>query len=150
MAFGRPNDPVHQHYFIKFTSFSILFFQFIHSVFPDVPAIFISRDVDSILNSFDKRQPAWLQQGNVASIIPGVNKTNVNARAIVESFLAESCKYPREVLLPVEYKDLAPALLPSILKHFNVNAHADQLRLMQKQFAFDSKVEFNQRKFNSF
>jgi hypothetical protein len=150
MAFGRPNGRHHQHYFVKFTSFNILFFEFIHAVFPSVPVIFIGRDVDNIIKSFDKRPPGWLQSKEVASIIPGADTTNLDPRAIIESFLTEARKYSPEVLLPVNYKELTPELLPAILKHFNANADAEQLRLMQKQFAFDSKVEFNQKKFNSF
>jgi hypothetical protein len=147
LTMGRPGTRAHRRYLVKFTSFNILFFEFIHAVFPDVPAIFISRDVDEILKSFEKKQPGWL--GTHSPVLPGIAET-ADARTIVESFFAEARKYPPETLLPVDYKDLTPELLPTILKHFKANINDDQLRLMQKQFAFDAKVEFNQKKFNPF
>lgn len=147
MVMGRPGQKKNQRYFVKFTSFNILFFEFIHAVFPDVSAIFISRDVDDILKSFSKKRPGWLEPGNM----PLLNVAEkADARTIVESFFAEARKYPPETLLPVDYKTLTPEILPAILKHFHVAVDDDQLSLMQKQFAFDSKVEFNRKKFNSF
>jgi len=145
MAMGRPGLKAHKRYFVKFTSFNILFFEFIHAVFPDVPAIFMSRDTNDILKSFSKRQPGWLQPDNLVLLNTAAN---ANAQMIVESFFATARKYQPKTLLPVDYKNLTPELLPVILKHFNAETDSKQLSLMQKQFAFDSKVEFNQKKFN--
>lgn len=145
MAMGRPGLRAHKRYFIKFTSFNILFFEFIHEVFPDVPAIFMRRDADDILKSFGKKLPGWLQPDNLVLLNTAAN---ANAGMIVESFFAEARKHEPQTLLPVDYKNLNPGLLRVILKHFNVKVSDSQLTLMQKQFSFDSKVEFNQKKFN--
>ncbi|HEY9000077.1 MAG TPA: sulfotransferase [Mucilaginibacter sp.] len=146
LAFGRPGS-VHQNYFIKFTSFNILFFEFIHPAFPDVPAIFMRRDIEDILKSFNKKLPGWLQSGNSVYLkeIAGIDTDD--PRAITQCFFEEAGKYPPEILMPVEYKALNADLLPTILHHFNVKANESQLSLMQKQFLFDSKVELNQKKF---
>lgn len=147
MAMGRPDPKKHKRYFVKFTSFNILFFELIRATFPDVPAIFMIRDVDDILKSFGKKQPGWLEPGNGVLL----NATaNTDARTIVESFFAEARKYPPETLFPVDYKSLIPEKLPELLKYFNADVDDGQLKLMQKQFAFDSKVEFNHKKFNRF
>ena len=147
MVMGRPGTKTEQHYFVKFTSFNILFFEFIHAVFPDVPAIFMRRDVDDILKSFGKKLPGWLDPDNRGLL----NTTaSTDARVILESFFAEARKFPPERLLPIDYKTLSTDLLPLILKHFNIDVEDDGLSLMQKQFAFDSKIEFNRKKFNSF
>jgi hypothetical protein len=150
LVLGRPNGSAHQHYVVKYTSYNILSFAFIHTVFPDVPAIFLTREVDDILKSFDKNQPPWLKPDNALPINPNGTQANTDARMMVESFFAEARKYPQDVLMPIDYKNLSADILPAILERFHINADAGQLRLMQKQFAFDSKVEFNQKKFNSF
>jgi len=148
LALGRPAE-IHKNYFIKFTSFNILFFEFINTVFSDVPAIFMNRDIDDILKSFDKKLPGWLkpENGVLLKTIAGIDIDN--PRAIVQCFLDEANKFPPEVLMPVEYKTLKAEMLPGILDHFNLKVNKNQLSLMQSQFLFDSKVEFNQKKFNA-
>jgi len=148
LVLGRPSE-IHENYIIKFTSFNILFLGFINDVFPDVPALFISRDINEILKSFDKKLPGWLQLENGALLrnIAGIEIDH--PRAIVQRLLDEAAKYRPEILMPVEYKTLNIELLPTILDHFNLKVNEDQLSLMQNQFLFDSKVEFNQKKFNA-
>jgi len=148
LVFGRPAE-MHKNYIIKFTSFNILFFEFINDVFPDVPALFISRDINEILKSFDKKLPGWLHPANSTFLETVAGIDSSDPRAIVQRFLDEAAKYRPEILMPVEYKPLNIELLPTILDHFNLKVNERQLSLMQNQFLFDSKVEFNQKKFNA-
>jgi hypothetical protein len=148
LASGRPGS-VHRNYFIKFTSFNILFFEFINNAFTDVPAVFMRREIDDILKSFGKKLPGWLQSQN-SSFLKTIATINTDdPRAIIQRFFEEAGKYSPEILMPVEYKTLNADLLPALLHYFNVKANESELNLMKKQFLFDSKVEFNQRKFNS-
>lgn len=148
LVLGRPTEMT-KNYFIKFTSFNILFFELIHDIFPDVPAIFLSRDVDDILKSFDKKLPGWLQPGSSVFIktLTGIDANH--PRALIQSFLDEAAKCSSEILMPVDYKALNIELLPTILDHFSLKMSEDQLSPMQRQFLFDSKVEFNKKRFNA-
>ncbi|MBS1522338.1 MAG: hypothetical protein JST50_15160 [Bacteroidetes bacterium] len=147
LTLGR-SDNRHKNYFIKFTSFNILFFQFIHHAFPDVAAIFMRRDIDEILKSFGKKLPGWLQSENASFLKTIATIITDDPRTMIQCFFEEASKYSPEILMPVEYKNLNSDLLPIILHHFNVKANESQLNQMQKQFLFDSKVEFNQKKFD--
>lgn len=148
LVMSRQRSKTHKHYFIKFTSFNILFFDFIHAVFPDVPAIFLNRDNDDILRSFDKKMPGWLTPGNTGFLNITEGSAHIDKKAIVESFRMAAKKYPVDVLKIIDYKDLNPDLLPSILHYFKADTSAKELSLMQTQFSFDSKVEFNRKSFN--
>ncbi|MFB9840822.1 sulfotransferase family protein [Mucilaginibacter ginsenosidivorans] len=148
LVMSRQRSKTHKHYFIKFTSFNILFFDFIHAVFPDVPAIFLNRDSEDILKSFGKKLPGWLATGDTGFLNITAQSAHTDKKEIVESFLTTAKKYPVDVLKSIDYKDLNPDLLPSILHYFKADASAKQLLLMQTQFLFDSKVEFNRKSFD--
>jgi hypothetical protein len=137
----------HQYCFIKFTSYNIRFFNFIHSVFPDVPAIFLTRDAAKIVASFQKRAPGWLndKNPNIFKTLSGSRETD--AQMIVRDFLACAADQPVNVLKPIEYEMLKPENLSFILSCFNISPNETQVELMKSQFAFDSKVEFNKKPF---
>ena len=59
LAQGRRRLAGYNRYFIKFTSYNVLFFRYIHSVFPDVPAIFLYRSPAAILASYLASLPDW-------------------------------------------------------------------------------------------
>lgn len=148
LTMSRHRCKTHKRYFIKFTSLNILFFDFIHTVFPDVPAIFLNRNSEDILRSFEKNPPGWLAPGNTGFLNITAGSAYTDTKTIVESFLAAAKKYPDEVLKCIDYKDLNPELLPSVLYHFKADINANELSLMQTQFSFDAKVEFNRKRFN--
>ncbi|MDO3642253.1 hypothetical protein [Mucilaginibacter sp. L3T2-6] len=149
LAMGRQRSILHKHFFIKFTSFNILFFDFIHAVFPGVPAIFMTRNTEDILRSFDKRRPGWLlpEAARVLNMIKEGEEPD--EKKIIDSFFDAAGKYPDDILRPIAYGDLKPEILPAVLKYFRVDTSCEQLALMQSQFLFDSKVEFNRKKFGS-
>ena len=149
LAMGRRRNSAHKHYFVKFTSFNIHFFEFIHALFPGVPGIFLSRNSDDIIRSFDQKLPDWLQPGNDKLVRAITGSNEFDPKRIVEGFIAAAKKYPPDVLKPFDYEDLKPEILPVILRHFNVSVSQEQLALMQTQFLYDSKVEFNQKKFDA-
>lgn len=150
LAMGRRRRAAHKRYFIKFSSFNIRFFDFIHSIFPDVPALFLKRDTEEILASWKKGQPpGWLEQHHPKALKMLTGSDTPDLRQIVDSFLQKAAEYPEPVLKPVDYALLKPEYLHDILGYLNYEPTASQLTLMQSQFSFDSKVEFNKKKFKA-
>jgi hypothetical protein len=138
----------HQYAFIKFTSFNIRFFNFIHSVFPDVPAIFITRDVNEIINSFEQKLPAWMKMKNPDQMALLTGSATSNLSIIINGFLNSANEIPPEKLNQLDYKGINPENLANLLSYFQASYEQEEMNLMKSQFLFDSKVEFNQRPFN--
>ena len=153
LAVGRRRLPEHHLHFIKFTSFNILFFEFIRSVFPDVPAIFLYREPGPILDSFVRNPPGWL-----------TSKDEALAK-LLDSFLGDKCE-PRseqstaQLLIEffeaglraasagarlLNYSALNSQNLPAILDALGIpriGTTNQQLALMRNQFQFSSKEDY--------
>jgi hypothetical protein len=143
LAMARKRVKEHRNHFIKFTSYNIHFFDFIRAVFPEVPAIFLTRDV---VSSFAARPPAWLTQPDpyIRGILAGAGST-IGIKEAVEGFFEKA-----EGKLPhMDYELLVPENLRDILAHFNLYPGEKELNLMRSQFLYDSKAEFNRKKFPS-
>jgi hypothetical protein len=136
LALCRNRVESHQRTFIKFTSHNIHFFDLLKSVFPDAPALFLRRDQESILKSFRKRPPAWF-------------KDEMDLEESVQGFLTKAASIPDEMLLKFDYSEVNAANFPRMLAHFRVLPEPEELALMQSQFKYDSKVEFNMKTFSS-
>lgn len=150
LAMGRKRVATHKYHFIKFTSFNILYFDFIKSVFPDVPAIFFYREPMRILSSFSSNPTGWLMledielkeqfSGISANEINSFNQSEYAAKVLINFFsMALSAK--TKGLNYLNYNQLSPSNLPKILEYFNVNFSAEQIEMMQTVFNFDSKIE---------
>ena len=57
--FGKRARSTHSRFFIKFTSWSVLFIQTIKSIFPDVPCWFVYRNPLEVMVSNLERHPRW-------------------------------------------------------------------------------------------
>jgi hypothetical protein len=147
LALGRQRVKTHKRYFIKFTSFNILFFDFIHAAFPDVPCIFLTRPVDEILNSWQKKLPGWLgtQAPWMMDLLSEI--TGAGLKEIVEGFLRVAAEKNSSVLKHIDYRTLTAEGLPQTLAHINVFPDNDEMEQMASQFRFDSKAEFNKKLF---
>jgi hypothetical protein len=130
----RHRIETHSHAFIKFTSHNIHFFDLIHATFPDVPAIFLSRNPAEIVSSFRKAPPGWLKDGD-------------DLEEIVSGFLARAQHIDPEQLRSIDHLEITPEKLDLVLDYFKVYPVAAELDLMKSQFDYDSKVEFNRKKF---
>ena len=134
LALCRYRIETHKHAFIKFTSHNIHFFDLIHAAFPDVPAIFLSRNPAEIVSSFRKAPPGWLKDGD-------------DLEEIVSGFLARAKSITPEQLRSVDHLEIVPEKLNQVLDYFKVYPGIAELDLMKSQFDYDSKVEFNRKKF---
>lgn len=138
LSMCRQRAPSFKHSFIKYTSFNICYFDFIHSVFPDVPAIFLTRSIPEIITSFCKSPPGWFKEENDRS----------NLESIINNFFQHASDIPSNILKHIDYKLLIADNLEQILSNFNITSDKSQLELMKSQFAYYSKVEFNGKLFS--
>lgn len=106
----------------------------IHAVFPDVPAIFLSRNPAEIISSFRKAPPGWLKDGD-------------DLEEIVSGFLIRAERIAPEQLKSIDHLEITPEKLSQVLDYFKVYPGVAELDLMKSQFDYDSKVEFNRKKF---
>lgn len=147
LAMARRRLDSHQRFFIKFTSFNIHFFEFIHSVFSDVPALFLSREIPEILDSLKKRQPDWWESDNLSFLKALIGREMTSEREVVEGFLEKASEQDSKHLTQIDYKMLKSENLSFILDFFKTKPSEKELSLMKTQFLFDSKSDFKLKKF---
>src|SRR5262249_39014531 len=155
LAMGRRRAPEYTRYFVKFTSFNVLFIDFIRSIFPTVPAVFLYRALEQILASFERDPPPWLDQNQDGLRRLLTMRMKLRQRTdirLMEELLAEFF-YAGAVITDgvklLNYEDLQAEHLPEILNALNVESTDGQMRRMQTQFAFDAKEENRERPFSS-
>jgi hypothetical protein len=136
----------HTYSFIKFTSYNIHFFDFINSIFPDVPSIYLYKKPNDVISSFEQKPTGLLDLPKLTlESITGL--TNPDIVAIVNKQMTEALDIQESKLKKVAYETLNPENLNSILKYFHIKTDNKQLKIMQSQFEFDSKVDFNKKKY---
>lgn len=148
LAMARKRLHSHKTNFIKFTSYNILFFDFIKSVFSDVPAIFLYREPLRILSSFQRNPSGWISSKDkfLSSLISNNKLENIlefAAKALICFF--QTALNTKINLL--NYNQLTPENLPVILKSLNANTSKEQIELMETQFNFNSKTEYQRHDF---
>jgi len=155
LAMGRRRTPEYTRYFVKFTSFNVLFIDFIRSVFPTVPVIFLYRAPEQILASFERDPAPWLDQNQDGlrpllrrRMKPGQRTDTLLIKELLADFFYAGVAMTDGVKL-LNYEDLTAEHLPEILNALNVESTEPRMRLMQTQFAFDAKEENRERTFSS-
>ena len=147
LALLRKRVDSHRQSFIKFTSYNVRFFDLIHSVFPDVPALFLSRNTDDVIASFEKARASYMKDTpQKVHFFTGIENLD-DIAGIVGSISQSAVKYPDTILKKVDYDLLKPENLTFILSYFNYCPNETDLVLMKKQFQYYSKVNFNKQKF---
>ena len=155
-ALGQPRRAADRQYFIKFTSANVRCFPFIRSVFPHVPCLFLYRRPVEVLVSVLRRPPGWLRSRARPAASEALLRLPVTAMAelseaefaarvlgaICQSGLALS-----EQGAVLNYRQLAPAALPGILRFLGIAASGEQLGRMAKAFDHYSKEVGAARKF---
>ena len=158
LTMGRKRAPDQRAHFIKFTTYTVLFFDFITSVFPDVPCLFLYRDPAEVLVSFLRHGPGWeaLKDTEFGALTTGCSVAQVRAMSrlayierFLTRFLSAALSAPTDKLALLNYTHLTPANLPIILGSLNYSPNAGQLALMQKQFDYYSRDDSDSAKFVS-
>lgn len=148
LAMGRKRVSDQQTHFIKFTTFNILFIDFIHQVFPDVPCLFLYRDPAEVMVSFLRQGAGWFRfkDSELGAFLTGcsVEETKVmTLLTFIEKFLVRfisaALETPVENLRYLNYEQLNPQAIEAVLNVFQHTALPDQITLMQAQFNFYSR-----------
>jgi hypothetical protein len=141
LTMGRPRLASYRAHIVKFTSFNIVNFQFIRAAFPGVPALFLYRDPAQALDSYHRRNPAWMG----AEL--GIGKTWHAPEAAIEAFLEAALSIRDSSFQCVDHAHLIPDLLPAVLRFFHLDPSPEEIRLMASQFAWDAKSGSRPRRF---
>jgi hypothetical protein len=148
LAMGRKRISDHRAHFIKFTSYNILFIEFIHQVFPDVPCLFLYRDPAEVMVSYLRQGAGWFRfkDAGLGAFTTGYSVEETEAMtllAFIEKFLirfiSAALETSVEGLNYLNYEQLNPQTLEAILNAFHAITSPDQTALMQAQFNFYSR-----------
>lgn len=144
LALARKRLNTHQRCFVKFSSYNIHFAGFIQTIFPEVPAVFITRDTSEVVDSFKKRPPAWMEESNFLEIKRVYGLQGDNLEEVVAGFKNES---DRLLIKQLSSGELKPENIAHICRRFNYTPESADIDNMKRQFLYDSKVEFNKKQF---
>jgi hypothetical protein len=130
---GRRRLASYRAHLVKLTSFNITRLDTIQAAFPEVPVLFLFRRPAEILASYRRAMPEWMGRD------PGVGATWHSPEAAVADFFRAALLAGEKVTC-LDYADLAPETLPSILRFFRLSPSAGDLKLMRDEFRWDAKA----------
>lgn len=153
-TFGRKRNARQKHYFVKFTSWNVLFVDFIRSCFPDVPWIFVYRDPIEVFVSVQAQPTGFAvsREAGEKSFFAAV-PARVLAKLSQERYVAKVLKNFIDTALAapegdkgfVRYDMVNAQGLRKILRFFNCAHSATEFAAMARQFKYDS-IDNNGRK----
>jgi len=168
LALGRRRTPQQDRFFIKFTSINTLFMEAIRQAFPEVPCLFVYRNPEEVLVSWERQPPFWLDPDNaepgaflgrpdsaLGSLMTGLDgavlgelgNTDLMALYTARMFRTVVTLAPKGLRF-LDYRDLSAALFPLILRTvFHCEPDADELAQMQGVFKVYSKDDTQSRDF---
>jgi hypothetical protein len=149
LAMGRKRIAEQGAYFVKFTSYNILFVDFIKSSFPDVPCLFLYRDPMEVLVSWLWHPPPWLKSkesklGAFTAGCPIGKMERISNLTYFELFSVQLLKSALNIsvedLAYLNYEYLTPRHYANILFNaFKYTASSNELAVMKPEFRFYSK-----------
>jgi len=148
LTMGRKRGSDQRVHFIKFTTYNILFIDFIHQVFPDVPCLFLYRDPAEVIVSFLRQGAGWFRfkDAELVAFVTGCSVEETKAMeglTFVERFLMRFMSAALEASVEgmryLNYEQLNPQNLEVVIDAFNCTTSPDQIALMQTQFNFYSR-----------
>lgn len=148
LTMGRKRVSDQRAHFIKFTTYNILFIDFIHKVFPDVPCLFLYRDPAEVMVSFLRQGAGWFRfkDTELGAFMTGCSVEETKAmkpliffEKFLIRFVSAALKASVEGLGYLNYEQLTPQNFEVVLNAFNYTPSPDQMALMQTQFNFYSR-----------
>ncbi len=148
LTMGRKRVSDQRAHFIKFTTHNILFIDFIHKVFPDVPSLFLYRDPAEVMVSFLRQGAGWFRfkDTELGAFTTGCSVEETKAmkpltffEKFLIRFVSAALKASVEGLGYLNYDQLNPQNFEVVLNAFNYTTSPDQIALMQRQFNFYSR-----------
>jgi len=155
-ALGQRRLGSERHYFIKFSSTSILQYPRIRRIWPKVPALFLYRDPTEVIVSNLQNTPEWMVVGSnpaTSAAMIGVRQEELGsigpeefcARALGRFYTAASSAVDENTLL-CNYHDLTAVTLLRIVEFFHVSTStedAEAIRQSVKLYSKDPSRTFN-------
>ena len=148
--YGHRRLPVHERFFVKFSSNHVKRLEMIRRLYPGVPWLFLYRNPYEIIPT-SLEGPAWfIRNKNTAE---GAFEADLPIEAVEKmSDLAFSVQVESSTLriaientcdrcLFVDYTQLIPENLPRILRFFGINVTGEEYDGMVAQFGFYSKSD---------
>ncbi len=134
-AMGRRRLLSYSSHVVKFTSFNIV--QFLDDIraasFPGVPAIFLFREPNGVLDSYKQEPPRWIGR-NI-----GIGKTWDLAETALTDFFQAALSIRDSQFRCMDYASLTPRVLPSVLEFLHVTATKREVGRMAAEFSWDAK-----------
>jgi hypothetical protein len=144
---GRAQSANQKYLFLKFTSWNVLYLDFIKKVYPEVPWIFLYRRPLEVAVSCLEDQLAWTMANNNPRLterhlgisdISNLSTEEFYARAIAKYGEAALGGLDNNAML-VNYSDLSESFIPKLLSFFKIEATAEESLQMRGCFQFHSK-----------
>jgi hypothetical protein len=142
---GRPGGP----YFVKFSSWNVLYLPLVRAAFPEVPWVFVYRHPVEVMVANLAREGSWMRARSapaVAAAVTGLDPGEVAGLAPEEycaralgRFCRAAVESPAEGRLLVNHRDLTLALVPPLLAFFHVTASEEERAAMAAILRFDAK-----------
>jgi hypothetical protein len=129
---ARRRLPNYIAHIVKFTSFNILHWAGIKTAFPGIPTLFLFRHPAWILASYRRATPGWM-----GTDIGGGTRLESAEQAVREYFRAAIGA--ENELACLDYADLTPERLGSLLRFFNLEPSPADVALMKAEFHWDAK-----------
>lgn len=147
---GQAQEAAQERFFIKLASHNLLEIERILNAFPGVPWVVLYRDPLEVLASALARPPRWLrlyerpndaanELGLEPSEIAGLSRVDYAARILTQFCENALGAAGRGGGLLVNYRQLSPAALQPLGRHFGLDLCSEQLARMAEAFKFDAK-----------
>ncbi|MGD2158755.1 MAG: sulfotransferase [Anaerolineales bacterium] len=158
LAIGRKRRASYRAHFIKFTTFNIMYVDFIRRVFPDVPIIFLYRDPAEVMVAFSDQGPGWqrFKDSAFGAYVAGCSLNEVKTMSnqsfhehFLNQFMLAALQTSPKGLSFINYNQLTPNSFDTILKTFNYSVGGEELEQMKKQFEYYAKDDDEQKRFVS-
>ena len=147
-ALGRRRYPAERDLFIKFDSWNMLDLDFIRSVFPEVPWIFLYRNPVEVIVSHVRQRGSQTIPGAMEKLLPDLSliaALQMPPEEYCARVLAKVCEAALEhaqdeKALLINYEQLPDAVSGSIAKHFGLSFAPEELDQMNRAARFDAKT----------
>ena len=146
--YGHRRLPVHERFFVKFSSNHIKRLEMIRGLYPGVPWLFLYRNPYEIIPT-SLEGPAWFirnkntPEGAFDAALPIESVEQMSDLAfsvqVESSTLRIAIENTCDHCLFVDYTQLKPENLPRILRFFGLNVTGEEFDGMVEQFGFYSK-----------
>lgn len=148
-ALGQRRSGTERNYFIKFTSTCFLQFQRLRRIWPNVPALFLYRHPLEVMVSNMKRVPSWLEIENDPKVsaaligieteqLFGMSREEYCARALGQYYAAAE-SFADENTMLLNYDELSPATLLSIIRFFSVEPSPEEIERVTETARLNAK-----------